>query len=149
MPTQKGPCMVRLVQNPQERQQALDIRQRVFVEEQGVQAELELDVQDGEAIHWLGFRDGQVAGTARLLRYGQDSAKVGRVAVLPAWRSSGLGRELMEEIHRWGGAQPLKQILLDAQVSVIPFYEKLGYQAEGEIFEEAGILHRRMVRWLA
>jgi len=141
--------MVRLVQNPEERQQALDIRQRVFVEEQGVPAELELDVHDGEAFHWLGFRDGQVVGTARLLRYGHDSGKVGRVAVLPEWRSSGLGREMMEEIHRWGGSQPLKQILLDAQVSVIPFYEKLGYQAEGEIFEEAGILHRRMVRWLA
>lgn len=140
--------MVRLVQNQQERQQSLDIRQRVFVEEQGVPADLEMDAQDGEAVHWLGWRDGRVAGTARLVRYGQESAKVGRVAVLPEWRSSGLGRELMEEIHRWVKDQPLQQILLDAQVHVIPFYEKLGYQAEGDIFEEAGILHQRMVRWL-
>lgn len=141
--------MVRLVQNPQERQQALDIRQRVFVEEQGVPADLELDAQDGQAVHWLGWRDGHVAGTARLVQYGSDRAKVGRVAVLPEWRSSGLGRELMEEIHRWAQDQPLQQVLLDAQVNVIPFYEKLGYQAEGDIFEEAGILHQRMVRWLA
>lgn len=141
--------MVRLVQNPEERQQALAIRQQVFVEEQGVPADLELDTHDEQAVHWLGWREGQPAGTARLVRYSQEQGKVGRVAVLPRWRSSGLGRELMEEIHRWGRQQPLQQILLDAQVDVIPFYEKLGYQAEGEIFEEAGILHRRMVRWLA
>ena len=141
--------MVRLVQNPQEHHQALDIRQRVFVKEQGVPAELELDAHDAEAFHWLGWRDGLPAGTARLLPYGADGGKVGRVAVLPEWRSSGLGRELMEEIHRWGSSQPFKRIVLDAQVSVIPFYEKLGYQCEGEVFEEAGILHRRMVRWLA
>ncbi|MBX3169545.1 MAG: GNAT family N-acetyltransferase [Candidatus Eremiobacteraeota bacterium] len=139
--------MVRLVQNPEERQQALDIRRRVFVEEQGVPAELELDAQDGGAVHWLGWRAGQAVGTARLVRFA-DVAKVGRVAVLPEWRSSGLGRELMEEIHGWAKDQPLRQILLDAQVNVIPFYAKLGYQTEGEIFEEAGILHQRMVRWL-
>ncbi len=141
--------MVRLVQNQQERQESLDIRQRVFVEEQGVPADLERDSQDGEALHWLGWREGRVAGTARLVRYGGQSAKVGRVAVLPEWRSSGLGRELMEAIHGWVKDQPLQQIVLDAQVTVIPFYEKLGYQAEGDIFEEAGILHQRMVRWLA
>lgn len=149
MPTQKGPGMVRLVESPEERQQALAIRQRVFVEEQGVPAELELDAHDHQATHWLGWRDGQAAGTARLVRYDQERGKVGRVAVLPEWRSSGLGRELMDEIHRWVDQQPLKQIILDAQLNVIPFYEKLGYQAEGEVFEEAGILHRRMVRWLA
>lgn len=140
--------MVRLVQNPEERQQALDIRQRVFVEEQGVQADLERDEQDGQALHWLGWREGRAAGTARLIACDQKKARVGRVAVLPEWRSSGLGRELMEEIHRWAQARPVEQILLAAQLNVVPFYEKLGYQAEGEVFEEAGILHQRMVRWL-
>ena len=141
--------MVRLVESPQERQQALEIRNQVFVEEQGVPAHLEVDHQDQEAVHWLAFQDDRAVATARLVRYSPLQAKVGRVAVLPAWRSAGLGRAVMNEIHRWIADQPYREILLDAQVNVIAFYEKLGYQAQGEVFEECGILHRRMVRWLA
>lgn len=141
--------MVRLAESPQERQQALEIRQQVFVQEQGVPAHLEVDEHDQEAVHWLAFQDGRAVATARLVRYSPLQAKVGRVAVLPAWRSAGLGRQVMTEIHRWVGEQPFQEILLDAQVEVIAFYEKLGYQAQGEVFEECGILHKRMVRWLA
>jgi predicted GNAT family N-acyltransferase len=141
--------MVRLAESPQERQQALEIRQQVFVEEQGVPAHLEVDEHDGAAVHWLAFQEGRAVATARLVRYSPMQAKVGRVAVLPAWRSAGLGRQVMNEIHRWVGDQPFQEILLDAQVKVIAFYEKLGYQAQGDVFEECGILHKRMVRWLA
>jgi len=141
--------MVRLVESLQERQQALEIRKQVFVEEQGVPAHLEIDDHDQEAVHWLAYQDDQAVATARLVRYAPRQAKVGRVAVLPAWRSHGLGRQVMNEIHRWIGDQPFQEIILDAQVEVIAFYEKLGYQAQGEIFEDCGILHRRMVRWLA
>ncbi|MFN8608915.1 MAG: GNAT family N-acetyltransferase [Vulcanimicrobiota bacterium] len=140
--------MVRLVQSPEERQQAFRIRKLVFVEEQGVPADLELDALDEQAVHWLSWRQGEAVATARLLIQ-EKQGKVGRVAVLPAWRSHGLGREVMEEIHSWGQARALEKIVLDAQVQVIPFYEKLGYQPVGDLFEEAGIMHRRMVRWLA
>lgn len=140
--------MVGLVQTPEERQQAYRIRKQVFVEEQGVPAELELDAQDEQAVHWLLRRDGEPVATARLLVQSRQG-KVGRVAVLPAWRGHGLGREVMLEIHRWGERQGLEKISLDAQVQVIPFYEKLGYESVGDRFVEAGILHQRMVRWLA
>ncbi|MBS2038004.1 GNAT family N-acetyltransferase [bacterium] len=139
--------MVRLVQTPEERQQAFRIRKQVFVEEQGVPAQLELDAKDEQAVHWLLWREGEPVATARLLRQDKQG-KVGRVAVLPEWRSHGLGREVMEEIHNWGQRQGLEKIVLDAQVQVIAFYEKLGYESVGEPFEEAGILHKRMVRWL-
>jgi len=122
---------------------------RVFVEEQGVPAHLEIDDHDQAAVHWLAYQDGQAVATARLVRYSDHQGKVGRVAVLPDWRSAGWGREVMNEIHRWAGDQPFQEIILDAQVEVIAFYEKLGYQAQGEVFEDCGILHRRMVRWLA
>lgn len=140
--------MVRLVQSQQEREQALSIRKQVFVEEQGVPAELELDAYDDNALHWLLWRDQQPVATARLLRQ-ENQGKVGRVAVVPAWRGHGLGRKVMEEIHNWSRLQPLEKIVLDAQVQVVPFYEKLGYEPIGELFEEAGIMHQRMVRWLA
>jgi predicted GNAT family N-acyltransferase len=140
--------MVRLVQSQQEREQCFTIRKQVFVEEQGVPADLELDAYDDQAVHWLLWRDQQPVATARLLRQ-ENQGKVGRVAVVPAWRGHGLGRQVMEEIHNWGRQQPLQKIVLDAQVQVVPFYEKLGYQSIGERFEEAGIMHQRMVRWLA
>jgi len=140
--------MVRLVQSQQEREQALSIRKQVFVEEQGVPAELELDAYDDKAVHWLLWRDQQPVATARLLRQ-ENQGKVGRVAVVPAWRGHGLGRKVMEEIHNWSRLQPLEKIVLDAQVQVVPFYEKLGYEPIGDLFEEAGIMHQRMVRWLA
>lgn len=134
---------VRPVAGPEELELALAIRERVFVDEQHVPLELERDEYDALAHHWLAWLDGEPVGTARLVELPGNIGKIGRVAVLPQARGAGLGRQLMEALlHHASGLE----LILDAQLEVIPFYEKLGFVAEGEIFQDAGILHRRMRR---
>jgi ElaA protein len=122
-----------------------DIRFRVFVGEQGVPPELELDEHEAGAVHLIAHARGHVVGTARLRILGAD-AKAERVAVLPQYRKLGAGRALMQAIADEAAALGLARVVLNAQVPVIPFYERLGYVAEGPEFDDAGIPHRRMTR---
>ena len=123
------------------------IRMEVFVEEQQVPKELELDEHDPVATHFLAFAGGRAIGTARMRALGED-AKAERVAVLAAERVGGAGRALMDAIEREARRQGRPRVVLNAQVAVIPFYERLGYRAEGEVFDEAGIPHRHMTKRL-
>jgi predicted GNAT family N-acyltransferase len=119
----------------------LAIRVAVFVEEQGVPVELEQDQHDQRAIHLLASdRDGRPVGTARLLANGQ----IGRMAVLPAWRKLGIGRAMLRQLMELAAAQGLCSVFLHAQCQAEPFYSRLGFVAEGEVFEDAGIPHRCM-----
>jgi ElaA protein len=124
-----------------------EIRLRVFVEEQGVPLELEIDEHEAAAVHLLARVGGQAVGTARLRVLGRD-AKAERVAVLAAYRELGVGRALMRAIETEAAGLGLARVVLNAQVPVIPFYERLGYAAFGPRFDEAGIPHRRMTREL-
>jgi predicted GNAT family N-acyltransferase len=118
------------------------LRLAVFVEEQKVPLEEERDEHDPTALHFLALAAGQPAGTARvLLKEEGRLAKVTRVAVLPGARGAGLGVALMRHIE---AAVPAASFTLDAQLHALPFYERLGYKAEGPVFMEAGIPHRRM-----
>ena len=140
--------MVRLAETPRDLQRVFAIRHQVFVLEQGVPLDMEQDSYDAQAIHWLAWDGDQAVATARLVPTSNQQGKVGRVAVLQGQRGNGLGRSLMLAIHQWAEQENLKRLILDAQISVISFYDKLGYQAEGDIFEDCGILHRRMLKWL-
>ncbi|MGC8667446.1 MAG: GNAT family N-acetyltransferase [Chthonomonadales bacterium] len=135
----------RRVQDEEDLRRCLDVRLRVFVEEQEVPASEELDAYDAVAEHFLAECRGCVLGTARMVDLGDGVGKIGRVAVLREWRGKGIGRALMEFVlaHAEGRFDVL---ILDAQVPVIAFYEKLGFEAEGEVFLDAGIPHRRMRR---
>lgn len=119
------------------------LRCEVFVGEQGVPRELELDQHDGEATHLAALRGAQVVGTLRLLRH-QGEAKVGRVAVRAALRRAGIGRRLMERAAAIASERGFAEIVLHAQVSVAGFYRQLGYIEEGDVFDEAGIPHIAM-----
>lgn len=119
------------------------LRCEVFVGEQGVPRELELDEQDGEATHLATLRDGEVVGTLRLLQY-DGAAKIGRVAVRASLRGAGIGRRLMERAAVIAAERGFAEIVLHAQVSVAGFYRRLGYVEEGDVFDEAGIPHIAM-----
>ncbi len=125
----------------------LALRRAVFIEEQAVPEDLEIDGLDGEAIHLLATRDGHPVGTARLFLKG-DTGKIGRVCVLREARGQGIGAALMraavEELRGLGMAKAK----LGSQVHAIPFYEGLGFAAEGPVYDDAGIPHRDMVRAL-
>ena len=140
---------VRLIDWSVDRETALAIRTRVFVVEQGVPAELEEDGLDPDCTHFLAeIPDGAgwvPVGTARMRRKG-EVAKAERVAVLFALRGHGIGALLMAALEQEVAAQGLPEVLLHAQVSVVPFYERLGYRGEGEVFGEAGIDHWAMRR---
>jgi predicted GNAT family N-acyltransferase len=118
------------------------VRTTVFIDEQRVPLELEFDDRDGVCHHVLALDHDAPIGTARLdLDYG---GKVGRLAVLASQRRGGVGRALMERLHAIARANGAAKLWCHAQLTAVPFYERLGYSSVGPTFEEAGIDHVRM-----
>lgn len=127
------------------KQDAYPIRKRVFIEEQGVPEEMELDEFDLHARHALAYAGSECIGTARLVTLAGSIGRIGRMAVLPRYRGQGIGRQLLETLLKASQSQDIKQLELHAQVSVIPFYEQFGFITQGDIYDEAGIPHRDMI----
>lgn len=125
---------------------AAELRTRVFVKEQGVDAALEADGRDELAAHVVLERGGDVIGTARIFDSAdtRDTAVVGRVAIDQALRGQGLGAQLMTAAERWASQRGLPTVELHAQQSVIGFYDRLGYVGVGSPYLEAGIPHLTM-----
>ena len=125
--------------------EAFLVRQEVFIREQGVPAELELDEYDPLADHALALENGCCIGTARLVDLGGGQTQIGRMAVLTPFRGKGVGKQILGRLIELANSQGAKSVILHSQVSAIPFYEKLGFQAEGPTYDEAGIAHRNMI----
>jgi predicted GNAT family N-acyltransferase len=139
---------VRAVVSAADRTAAFAVRSAVFQHEQGVPAELEFDADDAIALHVIVAVAGEVVGTGRLLEYA-DHAKIGRMAVLAPWRGRGVGRALLDFLVGEAGRRGHVRIVLHAQVRAQGFYERAGFTAVGDVFDEAGIPHRRMERRVA
>jgi predicted GNAT family N-acyltransferase len=142
---------VDLVRTPREREAVYTLRIRVFVEEQAVPIEEEIDAHDVLATHFLVRRTDlpaesshAIVATARLLEQGEGTARIGRVAVLKEYRGLGLGALLLRFIEQFAREQGYARLVLDAQCQALGFYEKLGYMAEGDIFLDCHIEHRCM-----
>lgn len=123
--------------------QALEIRIKVFVEEQNVPLEEEHDCYDMVAQHFGVFLGEQLVGTGRLVLQGRVG-KIGRVAILSEFRGRGLGNGLARTILTTGQKQGLREFVLGAQIQAMNFYANLGFVAEGEVFLDGGIPHRTM-----
>lgn len=132
--------LVHLLPWEQAQARASPIRLAVFVEEQGIPSELELDEEDPLAWHAVAEHDGLSLGTARL----QGDGKIGRMAVLKTYRRQGVAKAMMNVLLDHGQRQGIKQFYLHAQVEAVDFYERFGFKANGPVFNEAGIAHRRM-----
>jgi predicted GNAT family N-acyltransferase len=135
---------VKQIFSDQAKRRAFAIRIRVFVREQGVPAEIELDDDDQHAIHFLATSGGRAVGTARLVMHGND-AKIGRMAVLKKHRLKGIGAALLKRSIVAAKRRGAGKIFLHAQVPVIGFYEKMGFRCVGRVFDEAGVAHRKMI----
>ena len=135
---------VKRVSSQQELVQAFTIRIRVFVQEQRVPAEIELDSDDQRAIHFLATVSGKALGTARIVMK-HDNAKIGRMAVLKSYRRKGVGAALLKRAILTARSLHARRIYLHAQVAVLGFYQRMGFRAVGRVFDEAGILHRKMI----
>jgi predicted GNAT family N-acyltransferase len=124
------------------------LRTRVFVDEQGVPPEIEQDDRDATAVHALSRdRSGRVVATGRLL-IGDGTATIGRMAADASVRGRGHGAAVLAELHRQAALRGVGEIELHAQLAARGFYERAGYTAVGDVYEEAGILHVTMVRRL-
>lgn len=123
------------------RQACFDIRRAVFIEEQQIPEAEEWDAHDATCLHYLA---GEGAGTARLIAKG-DIAKIGRVAVTQAHRGMGLGAGIMRALMDDARERGFTTAELESQTYAIPFYERLGFVAEGPEYDDgSGILHRLM-----
>ncbi len=135
---------LRQVRSRQDLEKAFAIRMRVFVREQGVPREIELDADDGKAIHLVALVQESAVGTARVVLK-RHTAKIGRMAVLKTYRGRGVGRELLKRAVALARRKDAAHVFLHAQLPVTSFYEKLGFRCRGAIFMEAGIPHRKMI----
>ncbi|WP_373987081.1 GNAT family N-acetyltransferase [Duganella sp. BuS-21] len=117
------------------------VRFEVFVQEQNVPAELEMDSLDALCLHAVAYgADGVPVGTARLLPDGH----IGRMAVRKPGRGSGIGGALLQALMEQAKARGDKVVMLSAQTHAAPFYERHGFRIEGDEFFEAGIAHIHM-----
>src|ERR1700756_1999026 len=140
----KTAVRVRQVSSRKELEKAFAIRIRVFVKEQGVPGEIEMDRDDGRAVHFLAFSGENPVGTARVVMR-DKSAKIGRMAVLKSYRRRGVGKKVLKCAVAMARRQGAQNIYLHAQVPVIGFYETMGFRCAGPVFDEAGIPHRKMI----
>ncbi len=144
MPT---PPAIRIVLGTWERlrDDAYAVRHEVFVLEQAVPPEIELDDDDPVAVHAVAYGDdGTPVATGRLLPDGH----IGRMAVRKAARGSGVGGQVLDALIAQGHGDGHRLLLLHAQTHARGFYEAHGFAAQGETFVEAGIEHIAMTREL-
>lgn len=140
------------IENDHELALALKIRRLVFIDEQDVPEDEEIDRFDGvpavvnDCIHVLAWLDSEPIATGRLLLDEPPSelAHIGRVAVLTEHRGTGVGRALMTALHDEARSLGRLGTTLAAQLHAVLFYERLGYIARGNVFLDAGIDHRWM-----
>lgn len=118
------------------------VRTRVFIDEQGIPGAEEWDDRDAVCLHALvRAADGTAIATARL----DTDGRIGRMAVLPAWRGKGVGTTLLRHLIREARQRGLAACHLHAQSQAVSFYHQHGFVVEGDEFFEAGIAHRRMI----
>src|SRR5262245_28609164 len=136
---------IRILAWPAARAAAISVRDAVFVVEQGVPAEIELDEWDPQSEHALASEPGgRIVGTGRLLPVGH----IGRMAVLRDWRGRGVGGAILGALVDRAVARGMRRLVLNAQTHAVPFYARHGFAAFGDEFMEADIPHVAMAREL-
>ena len=120
------------------------IRKSVFQEEQGVDPDLDFDGEDETCDQLIASLDKEYVGTARIRYLNQTTAKIERLAVLPIARGYGVGKKIMQKALEVIDSKNIPEVLIHAQEYIKALYEQLGFQQEGEVFEEGGIRHVKM-----
>lgn len=136
--------VLREIRNATDLAAAKSVRLRVFVDEQGVPPEIEMDEYDSAAVHVICLLGKETVGTGRLVEM-PDGMKLGRVAVMPEHRSRGFGALIVKWLLEKAARSGHLPVYANVQVSAADFYEKLGFKPVGPHFPEAGIEHVRMI----
>lgn len=123
------------------------VRSEVFLLEQNVPIKEEIDAHDTYAIQFITYDKDTPIGAARF-RIIDNKGKIERVCVIKPYRKKGVGRLIMNTIEEYAKKQNINYLYLNAQLTSMPFYQKLGYQERGEIFLDANIEHKMMEKYL-
>jgi len=134
-----------IVSNDQQLKDAYKVRKKVFVDEQHVPEEEEIDHLESKATHFVLYQEGNPIGAGRL-RIVDGYGKVERICVLKESRASGAGKAMMDTIEAYANEQGINLLKLNAQTHALPFYSKLGYEIVSEEFLDAGIPHKSMIK---
>ena len=130
----------------QDQKELIELRTRVFIEEQKVPPELEIDGLDDICIHLKALTDsGQFIGTSRLL----PSHYIGRMCVLKEYRHQGAGSQMLNYFIHHALVRGIPHLMLNAQLTALPFYQQFGFLQDSDVFIEADIEHVHMTLTLA
>ncbi|HUX48892.1 MAG TPA: GNAT family N-acetyltransferase [Dehalococcoidia bacterium] len=125
-------------------QEAFEVRRQVFVREQNISEDLVFDGHDREALHMV-VKDGErVIGSARVQCLTDNQAKLERMAILERYRRKGIGKEMLLFLDTVWKDKQMQQVIIHAQLEVVPFYKLCGFDELGLPFREAGIKHIKM-----
>lgn len=128
---------------------AFKIRRKVFIAEQKVAQDLEIDGKDTEALHFIIYLNDEPVGTCRVRNTRDNSWKLERFAIIKEYRKSGLGRKLLSFVEKTAVRSGVEKLIFNAQISAKGFYNSQGYkEIDKEIFYEAGIAHLKMEKIL-
>ncbi|TLS37981.1 GNAT family N-acetyltransferase [Pseudalkalibacillus caeni] len=138
---------VKRVRSERELHDAYKVRTEVFVEEQKVPPEEEIDQFEDQCIHFVAYDEGEPVGAGRL-RTVESTGKVERICVAKSHRGTGLGKQIMKHIEKEAHEQDFSILKLNAQTHAEEFYRKLGYETDSGEFLDAGIPHVAMKKRL-
>ena len=138
---------VKIAETQLEKDDAFYVRKIVFIDEQQVPEELELDEHDKTAIHFVGYEEKRLVAAARL-RFVDGYGKLERICVLKEHRGKHYGKILMEAMEKTIREHGVDKAKLNAQTHAESFYSKQGYETVSDIFMDAGIPHVTMVKKL-
>lgn len=136
---------VKIVQHPKDLEDAYYVRRTVFIHEQNVPEEEEIDQHEDEAVHFVLYQEHSPVGAGRF-RVVDGYGKVERICVLKETRKTGAGKKIMLAIEDYARKKGMTKLKLNAQTHAVPFYEGLGYQTVSDEFMDAGIPHKTMIK---
>ncbi|HHY72422.1 MAG TPA: GNAT family N-acetyltransferase [Bacillus bacterium] len=139
--------LVKIIATDSELEDAYKVRKKVFVEEQNVPIDLEIDAFENSAVHFVLYDGKEPVGAGRVRELG-DVLKVERICVLDEYRGKGCGKLIMEKTEEIANDKNIKKLKLNAQTHAEDFYKKLGYETISNVFMEADIPHVTMVKTL-
>lgn len=133
-----------LAQTKDELKKCLEVRRKVFIEEKGVPAEIEIDEFDRDfssCEHFAVFESERAVGAFRMRRLDESTIRLQRFCFLSEYRGKGFGKKALEFIEDYCRKEGVRLITADAKFEVSGFYVKCGYRVVSDVFEEAGIAH--------
>ncbi|WP_093134780.1 GNAT family N-acetyltransferase [Salinibacillus kushneri] len=138
---------IQVVQNEDQLKDAYKVRKIVFIEEQGVSPDLEMDEHDSSATHFVGYKNGIPVAASRL-RYLDQYGKLERICVLKEERNHHYGQQMIQAMEEVIRENQYRKSKLNAQTHAEGFYQSLGYKTISDEFMDAGIPHVTMVKTL-